>query len=191
MKSFSFVVVTLLALIWQPFSLNAQCSGSSHSASAVKVNQKPGGDIIDIAISSKDHTTLVAAVKAAGLVETLKGEGPFTVFAPTNTAFSKLPAGTVESLLQPQNKAQLASVLTYHVVAGKFDSGAVVNAIQQNGGTATLTTVQGGKIRASISGENVILEDENGNRSAVTAVDLEGTNGVIHVIDAVILPQMK
>jgi uncharacterized surface protein with fasciclin (FAS1) repeats len=94
-------------------------------------------------------------------------------------------------LLQPQNKAQLASVLTYHVVAGKFDSGAVVNAIQQNGGTATLTTVQGGKIRASISGENVILEDENGNRSAVTAVDLEGTNGVIHVIDAVILPQMK
>ncbi len=169
----------------------AQCSGHSNAkAKAVKVNNSASGqDVVDIAISSPDHTTLVAAVKAAGLVGTLKSEGPFTVFAPTNAAFAKLPDGTVETLLKPKNKAKLTQVLTYHVVAGNFTASDVVGAIKANGGQATFDTVSGGKLRASLSGDTVILEDENGGRAAVTAVDLKGSNGVIHVIDSVVLPK--
>ncbi len=145
--------------------------------------------IVENAIASKDHTTLVAAVKAAELVETLSGKGPFTVFAPTNAAFAKLPKGTVETLLKPENKAKLQAVLTYHVVAGNLDSKAVIAAITKGKGSATLTTVQGGKLVGSLKGKNVILTDESGNVSTITAVDVKSSNGVIHVIDTVVLPK--
>ncbi len=145
--------------------------------------------VVENAIASKDHTTLVAAVTAAGLVETLSGKGPFTVFAPTNAAFAKLPKGTVETLLKPENKATLQAVLTYHVVAGNLDSKAVVAAIKAGKGSATLTTVQGGKLVGSIDGKNVILTDEKGNKSTITAVDITSSNGVIHIIDSVVLPK--
>lgn len=146
-------------------------------------------DIVDIAAGSKDHTTLVAAVKAAGLVETLKGAGPFTVFAPTNDAFLKLPAGTVETLLKPENKAKLSGILTYHVVAGKLDAAAVIAAIKKGNGSVTLTTVAGGTLTAAIENGKVVLTDENGGKSIVTATDLKASNGVIHVINAVLLPK--
>ena len=145
-------------------------------------------DVVDIAISSKDHTTLVAAVQAADLVATLKGKGPFTVFAPTNTAFGKLPNGTVESLLKPESKATLAGILTYHVVAGNIDAAAVLAAIEKGKGKAVLTTVNGEKLTASLDGKNVVLADAKGGKATVTAVDLKGSNGVVHVIDAVLLP---
>jgi len=148
-----------------------------------------GKDVVDIAIGSADHTTLVAAVKAADLVTTLKGKGPFTVFAPTNAAFNKLPAGTVESLLKPENKAQLAKILTYHVVSGNVDAAAVVAAIKSGNGKAVLTTVSGGKLTASMDMGKVKLTDESGNSAFVTAADLKGTNGVVHVIDGVVLPK--
>jgi len=146
-------------------------------------------DIVEVAAGSKAHTTLVAAVKAADLVETLKGKGPFTVFAPTNDAFDKLPAGTVETLLKPENKSKLAGILTYHVVAGKLDAKAVLAAIKKGRGKATLTTVAGGKLTAAVVDGKVVLTDENGGKSTVTATDLDATNGVIHVIDAVLLPK--
>jgi uncharacterized surface protein with fasciclin (FAS1) repeats len=145
-------------------------------------------DVVDIAISSKDHTTLVAAVQAADLVATLKGKGPFTVFAPTNAAFSKLPNGTVESLLKPESKATLAGILTYHVVAGNIDAAAVLAAIEKGKGKAVLTTLNGEKLTASLDGKNVVLADAKGGKATVTAVDLKGSNGVVHVIDAVLLP---
>lgn len=149
--------------------------------------QKPK-TIVENALASKDHTTLVAALSAAGLVETLSGKGPFTVFAPTNEAFTKLPKGTVETLLKPENKSQLQAILTYHVVAGNLDSKAVVAAIKEGKNSAVLTTVQGGKLVASIDGANVILTDSKGNKSKITAVDITSSNGVIHVIDTVLLP---
>lgn len=145
--------------------------------------------VVENAIGSKDHTTLVAAIKAADLVETLSSEGPFTVFAPTNQAFAKLPKGTVETLLQPENKSKLQAVLTYHVVAGNLDSKSVVSAIEAGNGEATVTTVQGGKLVAKLDGKNVIIVDENGNKSIITAVDIYSSNGVIHVIDSVVLPK--
>ena len=146
-------------------------------------------DVVDIAIGSADHTTLVAAVKAADLVTTLKGNGPFTVFAPTNAAFDKLPAGTVDGLLKPENKAQLAKVLTYHVVSGNLDASAVVEAINSGNGKVVLTTVSGGKLTASLDQGKVKLTDESGKSAFVIAADLKGTNGVVHVIDGVVLPK--
>ncbi len=188
MKKIAFFLFATLFLVTAQ-NLNAQCSGVTSKSLAVNVSQPtPGGDVVDVAMSSKQHTTLVAAVKAAGLVETLKGDGPFTVFAPVNTAFAKLPAGTVEKLLQPANKSTLVDILTYHVVAGNFDAAKVVAAIRKGNGVAKLTTVQGGVLVATLVGDSVILEDANGNRSAVTATDLKADNGVIHVIDTVVLP---
>jgi uncharacterized surface protein with fasciclin (FAS1) repeats len=146
-------------------------------------------DVVDIAIGSADHTTLVAAIKAADLVSTLKGEGPFTVFAPTNSAFDKLPKGTLESLLKPENKAQLAKILTYHVVSGNLDAASVVAAIKSGKGKAVLTTVSGGKLIASMEKDKVKLTDESGNSAYVVTTDLKGSNGVIHVIDGVLLPK--
>lgn len=146
-------------------------------------------DVVDIAIGSTDHTTLVAAVVAADLVATLKSEGPFTVFAPTNDAFAKLPAGTVETLLKPENKAQLSKILTYHVVSGNLDAAAVVAAISAGNGQVVLTTVSGGTLTASLEGSKVKLVDENGSAAYVVAADLKGSNGVIHVIDGVVLPK--
>jgi uncharacterized surface protein with fasciclin (FAS1) repeats len=146
-------------------------------------------DIVDIAVGSDAHTTLVAAVKAADLVATLKSAGPFTVFAPVNDAFGKLPAGTVESLLKPENKALLSKILTYHVVAGNIDSKAVVAAIKKGKGKAELKTVSGGTLTATLDGAKVKLTDEKGGTSFVTVVDLKGSNGVIHVIDSVVMPK--
>ncbi|MFN3814881.1 fasciclin domain-containing protein [Brevundimonas sp.] len=145
--------------------------------------------IVDVAVGSPDHTTLVTAVQAAGLGETLSGEGPFTVFAPTNDAFAKLPAGTVESLVQPANRDVLTAVLTYHVVAGELKAADVLAAIEAGGGSATLTTVQGAELTASLQGESVILTDAAGGTATVTATDLDASNGVVHVIDTVIMPQ--
>jgi uncharacterized surface protein with fasciclin (FAS1) repeats len=146
-------------------------------------------DIVDNAVNSKDHTTLVAAVKAAGLVETLKSAGPFTVFAPTNAAFDKLPAGTVPMLVKPENKAMLTKILTYHVVAGKMGSKEIAAAIKAGGGKATLTTVEGGKLWAWMEGKSLMLKDEKGGMSKVTIKDVFQSNGVIHVIDTVLMPK--
>lgn len=149
----------------------------------------PSKNIIENAMNSKDHTTLVAAVKAAGLVETLEGTGPFTVFAPTNEAFNKLPQGTVDNLLKPENKEQLASVLTYHVVAGRIDSKTLMDWIKKNNGSYTATTVQGGKLMFSMKGNNLMVMDESGNTAMVTIKDVYQSNGVIHVIDTVLMPK--
>lgn len=148
----------------------------------------PAKDIVDNAVNSKDHTTLVAAVKAAGLVETLKSDGPFTVFAPTNEAFDKLPAGTVETVLKPENKEMLTKILTYHVVAGKMDSGMLAKAIKAGNGKAELTTVSGGKLWASMVGNKLVLTDEKGGTATVTIANVMQKNGVIHVIDTVLMP---
>jgi uncharacterized surface protein with fasciclin (FAS1) repeats len=148
----------------------------------------PSKNIVENAVNSKDHTTLVAAVKAAGLVETLQSAGPFTVFAPTNAAFGKLPAGTVETLVKPENKATLTKILTYHVVAGKYDAAAIAQLIKDGGGTATLKTVSGGNLKATMKGKKLILTDEKGTSSTVTISNVYQSNGVIHVIDSVVLP---
>ena len=146
--------------------------------------------IVDIAVGSTDHTTLVAAVTAAGLVETLQSKGPFTVFAPVNAAFAKLPKEVVATLLKPENKAALTKVLTYHVVAGNLDAAAVVKAITDGGGgKVEVTTVSGGKLIVSLKDGKVILTDENGGVATVLVTDLKGDNGVIHVIDSVVLPK--
>jgi uncharacterized surface protein with fasciclin (FAS1) repeats len=147
----------------------------------------PSKNIVQNAMNSKDHTTLVAAVKAAGLVETLQGDGPFTVFAPTNEAFDMLPAGTVDNLLKPENKTMLAKVLTYHVVAGKLDSKALAMLIKKGNGTAQLNTVSGGKLWVMMQGDNVVLKDETGAMSTITIKDVYQKNGVIHVIDHVVM----
>ncbi len=149
----------------------------------------PSKDIVDNAVNSKDHTTLVAAVKAAGLVETLKSAGPFTVFAPTNAAFEKLPEGTVDNLLKPENKSSLTKVLTYHVVAGRMDAQDLSKAIKAGKGMATLKTVSGGTLVATMKGKNIMLKDENGGMATVTIADVYQKNGVIHVINSVVLPK--
>jgi uncharacterized surface protein with fasciclin (FAS1) repeats len=148
----------------------------------------PSKNIVANAVNSADHTTLVAAVKAAGLVETLQSAGPFTVFAPTNTAFGKLPAGTVESLVKPENKATLTKILTYHVVAGKLDASAIAALIKEGNDSATLKTVSGGILKATMKGKKLILTDEKGGVSTVTIANVYQSNGVIHVIDTVVLP---
>lgn len=149
----------------------------------------PSKNIVENAVNSKDHTTLVAAVKAAGLVETLQSKGPFTVFAPTNSAFDKLPKGTVETLLKPENLKTLQTVLTYHVVAGKMNATDIDKAIKAGNGKATLKTVSGGILTAWMKGKDLYLTDENGNSSKVTIADVNQSNGVIHVIDTVVLPK--
>ena len=150
----------------------------------------PTKNIIENAVNSKDHTTLVAAVKAAGLVETLQSAGPFTVFAPTNEAFGKLPAGTVETLVKPENKATLTKILTYHVVAGRMTSKDLMKAIKGGKGTATLKTVSGGTLTAMMKGSKTIeLKDEKGGVSTVTIADVMQSNGVIHVVNTVLMPQ--
>jgi len=145
-------------------------------------------DIIENAVNSADHTTLVAAVKAAGLVETLKSKGPFTVFAPTNEAFDKLPVGTVDTLIKPENKEMLTKILTYHVLAGKFDSQAIAKRIREGHGSAKFTTVSGATLTASMSGNDLILRDEKGGTARVTTGNVYQSNGVIHVVDSVLLP---
>ena len=147
----------------------------------------PSKNIVENAVNSKDHTTLVAAVKAAGLVETLEGPGPFTVFAPTNEAFDKLPKGTVETLVKPENKAKLTGILTYHVVAGRLDSKELARLIAAGNGTAELTTVEGGKLWVMMKGKKIVLKDETGAMAMVTIKDVYQSNGVIQVIDHVVM----
>jgi uncharacterized surface protein with fasciclin (FAS1) repeats len=148
----------------------------------------PSRTIVENAVNSRDHTTLVAAVKAAGLVDTLSGAGPFTVFAPTNAAFASLPAGTVETLLRPENKAMLQGILTYHVVPGRLTASDLMAQIRAGGGTAQLRTVQGGTLTARMQGDAVVLVDAKGGTATVTQADVLQSNGVIHVTNAVSLP---
>lgn len=165
--------------------------GTASFAQTTKVGgaeMYPNKTIVENASESQDHTTLVAAVKAAGLVETLQGDGPFTVFAPTNAAFEKLPAGTVETLLKPENKEQLQAVLTYHVISGNFSADDIVAAINEGDGKAKFETVNGGWISAMIEDDKVKLKDAAGNVSTVTIADVNQKNGVVHVIDTVVLP---
>ncbi|WP_295813672.1 fasciclin domain-containing protein [uncultured Nitratireductor sp.] len=177
-------------------SLLAGSLALAFTGSALAENPMVGGaamyadkNIVENAVNSKDHTTLVAAVKAAGLVETLSGEGPFTVFAPTNAAFEKLPDGTVDTLLKPENKDQLATVLTCHVVATDAMSDAIGKMISDDGGNHPVKTVGGCMLEAKMDGENITLTDENGNVATVTIADVDQSNGVIHVIDTVLLPK--
>jgi uncharacterized surface protein with fasciclin (FAS1) repeats len=148
----------------------------------------PSKDIVDNAVNSRDHTTLVAAVKAAGLVDTLKSAGPFTVFAPTNAAFAALPAGTVDNLLKPENKPMLSNVLTYHVLPGRVDAAALAQQIRAGNGRAMLKTASGGTLIATMSGSNVLITDAKGGSATVTIADVYQSNGVIHVVNKVLLP---
>ena len=183
MKVVKFAAVALAA------SLSAVALAASAQVMVGGAPMYSSKDIIDNAVNSKDHTTLVAAVKAAGLVDTLKGKGPFTVFAPVDAAFAALPAGTVDTLLKPENKAQLTKVLTYHVVAGRMDSAALTKAIDAGGGKAMLTEVSGGTLTATRSGSMIMLADESGGMAHVTIPDVVQSNGVIHVVDKVLLPK--
>ncbi len=179
-----------------PIDMNASVAGTNAAVLGASGASKmvggaamyPTRDIIDNAVNSRDHTTLVAAVKAAGLVDALKGNGPFTVFAPTNTAFSMLPAGTVDTLLKPENKGTLTQVLTYHVVPGRVDAAALAQQIQAGGGKAMLKTASGGALTATMRGKDVVIVDAKGNMSVVTTADVYQSNGVIHVVDKVLLP---
>jgi len=149
----------------------------------------PSKNIVENAVNSKDHTTLVAAVKAAGLVDVLSSDGPFTVFAPTNKAFDKLPSGTVDNLLMKENKSTLATILKYHVVSGKWNAKNIMEMIEKGNGTYKIETVSGGWLNASVKGKHVYVSDESGNSAKVTIADVNQSNGVIHVIDAVLLPK--
>ena len=181
MKNLKMKLVLVIALLISTLSF-----GQSKMVGGAEMY--PNKNIVENAVNSNDHTTLVAAVKAAELVETLSGEGPFTVFAPTNAAFGNLPEGTVETLLKPENKKQLQTVLTYHVVAGKFDAKDVVTAIKKGYGKAELKTVSGGTLTATLDGDSVKIQDSKGNVATVTVADVNQANGVIHVIDTVLLP---
>lgn len=165
---------------------SAQMMGGNPMVGGAAMSKKK--NIVQNAMNSKDHTTLVAAVKAAGLVDTLMSKGPFTVFAPTNAAFDKLPAGTVDTLVMPENKAMLTQILTYHVVAGKMDSKTIMKAIKKGNGKAMLTTVEGGMLTAKMDGKTLVLTDEKGGMSRVTIADVKQSNGYIHEIDTVLMP---
>ena len=183
MKKILIMAITLAASVisTQTFAQKAKMVGGAE--------MYPTKDIVDNAVNSKDHTTLVAAVQAAGLVETLKSAGPFTLFAPTNAAFDKLPEGTVGELVKPESKETLTKILTYHVVSGLMGSAEIAKAIKKGNGKAEFTTVSGGKLIASMSGKNLILTDEKGGTSTVTIADVFQKNGVIHVVDTVLMPK--
>lgn len=186
MKMFkNFVLCTMVSMCIT--SVNAQMKKSIMVGGAAMY---PTKNIVENAIHSKDHTTLVAAVKAAGLVETLQSEGPFTVFAPTNEAFDMLPKGTVDMLLMAENKTKLTGILTYHVVAGKWSAKDLARKIKEGNGNAELTTVAGGKLWAMMDGKNIVIKDEAGNKAWITIKDVNQKNGVIHVINRVLMPNM-
>ncbi|HET8783052.1 MAG TPA: fasciclin domain-containing protein [Pyrinomonadaceae bacterium] len=180
-----FFALSLLALV-------TMLAGTAFAQKPVTVGGAPmfaNKNIIENAVNSKDHTTLVAAVKAAGLVETLQGPGPFTVFAPVNAAFDALPAGTVDTLLKPENKGTLTAVLTYHVVAQRLNSKGLERMIKQGGGRAILKTVQGGELTATMNDREINITDAKGNTARITITNVNQSNGVIHVVDRVLLPQ--
>ena len=180
-------LVVMLAVVVVALTVTSALAGMKNLMVGCQ-EMYPTKNIIENAVNSADHTTLVAAVKAAGLVETLEGPGPFTVFAPTNEAFNKLPAGTVDTLLKPENKDMLTKVLTYHVVAGRLSAADLKKQIREGNGTAQLTTVEGGKLWASLQGDSIVLKDEKGGTAMVTIPNVFQSNGVIHVIDSVVLP---
>lgn len=191
MKSVKFFSAAAIAMLITA-GASAQTSSTKMKEKTVEVGgapMYPSKNIVENAVNSKDHTILVAAVKAAGLVETLMSAGPFTVFAPTNAAFEKLPAGTVETLLKPENKGTLTAVLTYHVVAGKLDAKSIAKLIKDGNGKAELTTVQGGKLWLWMQDNKLWIKDEKGGMASVTTKDVYQSNGVIQVIDAVVLPK--
>jgi uncharacterized surface protein with fasciclin (FAS1) repeats len=181
MKKLIFTAFALAAIAFAPntFAQTKMVGGAA---------MYPTKNIVENAVNSKDHTTLVAAVKAAGLVETLEGDGPFTVFAPTNEAFDKLPAGTVPTLLKPENKAMLTKVLTYHVVAGRLSAAELMAKVKAGMGKAELTTVSGGKLEVMQDGKKLYLVDEKGGKSWITIADVFQKNGVIHVVNTVLMP---
>lgn len=183
MKTRKFLSIAFMALVF---------GATSYAQKTVMVGgaaMYPSKNIVENAVNSKDHTTLIAAVTAAGLVETLQSKGPFTVFAPTNAAFDKLPAGTVTTLLKPENLKMLQTILTYHVVAGKMNASDIAKAIKMGNGKATMKTVSGGTLTAWMKGKDLYITDENGGKSKVTIADVNQSNGVIHVVDAVVLPK--
>ena len=184
MKKTFLAVFAAAALTLTTFSVSAQMKDPDVGGAPMYPNKT----VVQNASAAPNLSTLVAAVKAAGLVDTLSGPGPFTVFAPDNDAFNKLPAGTVDTLVKPENKADLTKILTYHVVAGKMDSKAIAKAIKKGKGTATLTTVQGGKLMAKMDGGKLVLTDEKGGTSTVTTADVYQSNGVAHVVDTVLMP---
>ncbi|MBU2929036.1 fasciclin domain-containing protein [Winogradskyella psychrotolerans] len=188
-KTFISTLTCAVALLFGT-TLGAQAKMKQETKMVGGAEMYASKDIISNAVNSKDHTTLVAAVKAADLVETLQGDGPFTVFAPTNAAFDKLPEGTVAMLLKPENKGKLQSVLTYHVIAGDFSGKAIMKAIKKGGGQASFKTVNGAMITAMMDGKSLVLKDASGHMSVVTIADVNQSNGVIHVIDTVVLPKM-
>jgi uncharacterized surface protein with fasciclin (FAS1) repeats len=190
-KLLAVLCATALLSACAGMSGNSSMSGMSDSKTVMVggAAMYPTKDIIDNAVNSKDHTTLVAAVKAAGLVDTLKSPGPFTVFAPVNSAFDALPPGTVATLLKPENKATLVKILTYHVVPGRVHASDLSRMINAGGGRAMLKTVEGGTLVASMSGSNVIITDEKGGSAMVTIADVDQSNGVIHVVNKVLLPK--
>ena len=185
--------ITFAAILFSAFTFNASAQDAKMAnEKTVMVGgaaMYPSKNIVENAVNSKDHTTLVAAVTAAGLVETLQSAGPFTVFAPTNAAFEKLPAGTVETLLKPENKGTLTAVLTYHVVPGKLDAKELMKWIKKGNGIAELKTVQGGRIWIMEKDGGIGLKDEKGGTAKVTIADVNQSNGVIHVIDTVVMPK--
>ena len=179
-KVTSLAALLLLGCASLSFAVNNQMAGGA--------SMSPKMNIVQNASQSPDFTTLVSAVKAAGLADTLSGPGPFTVFAPTNEAFQKLPAGTVDSLVKPENKDQLTKILTYHVLAGKMDAAKLMKAIKAGGGKATLKTVNGEELTATADSDGVTLTDTKGGAAKVTTADLPQSNGVVHVIDSVLMP---
>lgn len=183
MKTPKFLATAIIAFTLFFNGINAQTKMVGGAA------MHPTKNIVENAVNSKEHTTLVAAVKAAGLVETLEGKGPFTVFAPTNAAFDKLPKATLENLMKPENKEMLKTVLTYHVVAGKWSAADVAAAIKKGNGSAEVTTVEGGKLWFKADGKDIWIIDEKGNKAKITIADVNQSNGVIHVIDMVLMPK--
>jgi uncharacterized surface protein with fasciclin (FAS1) repeats len=190
MKNFkTMMMVAAAALITNASFAQTESMSKEKTVMVGGAAMYPSKNIVANAVNSKDHTTLVAAVKAAGLVETLQSEGPFTVFAPTNSAFNMLPAGTVDNLLKPESKATLTAILTYHVVAGKLSAAEIVKLITAGKGKAVVKTVAGGNLTLSLKGKMVAIMDENGGTAYVTIKDVNQSNGVIHVIDHVLLPK--
>lgn len=189
-KLFSLALVAAFLFIGQTAFAQSGMMKKEKTVMVGGAEMYPSKNIIENAVNSKDHTTLVAAVKAGELVEVLSGEGPFTVFAPTNAAFDKLPEGTVANLLKPENKKTLQTVLTYHVIAGKFNANDVIALIKKNDGIAAVKTVAGTELRLSLENGKVTITDANGGTSTVTIADVNQSNGVIHVVDSVLLPKM-
>ena len=188
MKMSHLKFVALAAITFFSFSATEVAAQKEKTVTVGGAPMYPSKNIVENAVNSKDHTTLVAAVKAAGLVETLSGEGPFTVFAPTNKAFEALPAGTVDNLVKPENKATLTSILTYHVVSGKIDSKELMKMIKDGKGKAMAKTVQGEELTFSQKGKEIWVADSKGNKAMVTTADVYQSNGVIHVINKVLMP---